>query len=422
MTSLDERSQIVAAEGPAPLDVARVREDFPILRQQVNGRPLAYLDNAATTQKPRAVIDAIRRYYENDNANIHRGVHELSVRATDAYEGARGTVQRFLHAAAPEEVVFVRGATEAINLVAQSWGRGHVRAGDEVLVSAMEHHSNLVPWQMLCAETGAMLRIIPITDAGEIRLDACERLLGPRTRLVAVTHVSNVLGTVNPLDEIVAMAHRRGVPVLVDGAQAAAHARIDVQQLDCDFYVLSGHKAFGPTGIGVLYGKRRLLEAMPPWQGGGDMIRSVSFEEATWNVLPWKFEAGTPNIAGAIGLGAAVDYITTIGPGRIAAHEEALLRYAGERVGAIPGVRLIGTAPHKAAVLSFVVEGIHPHDVATVLDRDGVAVRAGHHCAQPLMQRLGVPATVRASFALYNTMEEIDALVAGVRKAIEVFC
>ncbi len=428
MTTMAQQPGVTVDSGPArhaaigsAVDWARIREDFPILRERVHGRPLAYLDNAATTQKPRAVIEAVRRYYEHDNANIHRGVHELSVRATREHEGARTKVQRFLNAASPQEIVFVRGATEAVNLVAQTYGRANVRAGDEILITEMEHHSNIVPWQMLCQETGATLRVAPITDAGEVRLGEFERMLTPRTKLAAFAHVSNVLGTINPVQEMTTMAHRAGVPVLVDGAQAAAHGPIDVQALGCDFYAMSGHKAFGPTGIGVLYGRTERLSRMPPWQGGGDMIRSVTFEKATWNDLPYRFEAGTPDIAGAIGLGAAIDYVVRIGLDRIAAHESELLAHATERLASIPGVRLIGTARHKAAVVSFVVDGIHPHDVGTVLDYEGIAVRAGHHCAQPLMQRLGLPATVRASLAFYNTADEIDALAAGVRRAIEVF-
>ncbi len=399
----------------------RLRADFPILGTTVHGKPLAYLDNAATTQKPRVVIDALRRYYEAENANIHRGVHDLSVRATLLYEQARARVQRFLGAGSPREIVFVRGTTEAINLVAQTFGRAHVGPGDEILISAMEHHSNIVPWQMLCAEKGAVLRVAPISDAGQILLPEFERMLSPRTRLVAVTHVSNVLGTVTPIREIIAAAHGRGVPVLVDGAQAVAHQAVDVRGLDCDFYAFSGHKLFGPTGIGVLYGKSTLLESMPPYQGGGDMIRSVSFAGTTYNDLPYKFEAGTPDIAGAIGLGAAIEYVTRIGLDAIAAYEGELADYAAARLSEIPGVRLIGTARPRAAVVSFVIDGVHPHDAGTILDHEGVAVRAGHHCAQPLMERLGVPATVRASLAFYNTHEEIDALAAGVRKAIEVF-
>jgi len=407
--------------GPAPFDVGRIRKDFPILSARMHGKPLVYLDNAATTQKPRAVLDAMTRFYEEYNANIHRGVHELASRATDAYEAARERVQRFLGATLPQEIVFVRGATEAINLVAQTYGRVHVHAGDEVVISAMEHHSNIVPWQMLCKERKAILRIVPIRDTGALRMDEYAAIFTPRTRLVAVTHVSNVLGTVNPIREIVSIAHRHGVPVLVDGAQAAPHVRVNVQDLDCDFYVFSGHKLYGPTGIGVLYGKANRLEEMPPYQGGGDMIRSVTFTETIYNDVPYRFEAGTPNIAGAIGLGAAIDYVSGIGIENIAAYERELTLYATQRLEAIPQVRILGATRDKIGVLSFVIEGVHPHDAGTVLDHEGIAIRTGHHCAQPLMQRFGVPATCRASLALYNTKEEIDALVEGIRKAIEVF-
>ena len=402
-------------------DVARIRQDFPILRQQVHGRPLAYLDNAATTQKPQAVIDRLTRYYTEENANIHRGVHALSERATVAYDDARETVRRFLNAAESKEIVFVRGATEAINLVAATFGRAHVGAGDEIVISEMEHHSNIVPWQMLCDEKGARLRIIPITDEGELRLDEYTGLLNERTRIVAVTHVSNALGTINPVDDIVRLAHARGIPVLVDGAQAVAHARVDVRALGCDFYVFSGHKVLGPTGIGVLYGRADRLEAMPPYQGGGDMIRSVTFAATTYNDLPHKFEAGTPDIAGAVGLAAAIDYLDAVGLDRVEAYERDLLRYGTMVLSGIDGLRLTGTARRKAGILAFVLEGVHPHDIGTILDREGVAVRTGHHCCQPLMHRLGVPATARASLALYNTKEELDALAAGLRAALEVF-
>jgi cysteine desulfurase/selenocysteine lyase len=406
---------------PAALDVAAIRDDFPILRQRVHGRPLVYLDNAATTQKPKAVIDRLARYYTEENANIHRGVHALSVSATEAHDAARETVRRFLNAAETREIVFVRGTTEAINLVASAHGRLRVGAADEVIVSEMEHHSNIVPWQMLCEERGARLRVVPVTDEGELRLDEYERLLSDRTRIVAVSHVSNALGTVNPVAEIVRLAHGRGVPVLVDGAQAVAHMPVDVQALGCDFYAFSGHKVLGPTGIGVLYGRASLLEAMPPYQGGGDMIRSVTFERTLYNDLPFKFEAGTPDIAGALGLAAALDYLTAIGLERVAAYEHELLAYGTQAVSSIPGLRLIGTAPEKAAILSFVLDGAHPHDIGTILDRSGVAVRAGHHCCQPLMQRLGVPATARASLAFYNTCDEIDALVGALATVREVF-
>jgi cysteine desulfurase / selenocysteine lyase len=403
------------------LDIEKIRGDFPILAQQIHGRKLVYLDNAATSQKPRAVIDAMTRYYERDNANIHRGVHTLSVRATEADDAARETVRRFVNAGKCQEIVFVRGATEAINLVAQTYGRTHVAAGDEVLITAMEHHSNIVPWQILCEEKGAHLQVAPIDDSGELRLDEFAKRIGRRTKLVAVTHVSNALGTVNPLREMIELAHRRGVPVVVDGAQAVPHFAVDVQALDCDFYAFSGHKIYGPTGIGVLYGKAALLDAMPPYQGGGDMISSVTFEKTTYNHLPFKFEAGTPDIAGAIGLGAALEYIGTLGIDKVAAHEQELLAYATEAVGAIPGVRLIGKARERVGVLSFVLDQVHPHDLGTILDREGIAIRTGHHCAQPVMDRYGVPATARASFAVYNTREEVDALVDGIRKAREVF-
>jgi cysteine desulfurase/selenocysteine lyase len=407
--------------GETTFPVEEVRRDFPILHQQVYGHPLVYLDNAATSQKPRAVIDAISHYYERGNANIHRGVHFLSEHATEEHEAARRIVQRFLNAADKREVIFVRSATEGINLVAQTYGRKHVGAGDEVLITAMEHHSNIVPWQMLCEEKDAKLRVVPINDRGELMMDELPKLLGPRTKLLAVTHVSNALGTINPLRKIIEIAHSHGVPVVVDGAQAVPHVKVDVQELDCDFYVFSGHKVYGPTGIGVLYGKRALLEAMPPYQGGGDMIRSVTFEKTLYNDVPYKFEAGTPNIAGAIGLGAAIEYVNHLGIDNIAAHEHDLLVYATEALSAIPDIRLIGTAAQKAAVISFVIEGIHPHDIGTILDRSGIAIRTGHHCAQPVMLRFRIPATARASFAMYNTRGEVDALVEGIQKVKEVF-
>ena len=400
--------------------MARLREDFPILHRTVHGKPLVYLDNAATSQKPQCVIDGEARYYAELNANIHRGVHALSQQATDAYEAARDTVRRFINAARREEIVFVRGTTEAINLVAASYGQ-RLRPGDEILITEMEHHSNIVPWQLLCERSGAVLRVAPIDDAGELMLDEFERLLGPRTRLVAVTHVSNALGTINAVKRIVDLAHAKGIAVLIDGAQAAPHLEIDVQALDCDFYAFSGHKLYGPTGVGVLYGKAALLEAMPPYQGGGDMIREVTFAKTTYNDLPYKFEAGTPNIAGVIGLGAAIDYVSAIGLDAIAAHEHELLAYATEQARAVSGLRLIGTARDKASILSFVLDGVHPHDVGTILDGEGVAVRTGHHCAMPVMEHFHVPATVRASFALYNTRAEVDALLRAVRKAQEVF-
>ncbi len=412
----------IGAPSQVEFDVRRVREDFPILRQRVHGKPpLVYLDNAATTQKPRAVLDAVSAYYSHDNANVHRGVHLLSERATQAFEDARATLQRFINAAAPHELVFTRNATEGINLVAQTFGRTRLGPGDEVVLSAMEHHSNIVPWQMVCQEKGASLRVIPITDEGALQLDEYERLLGPRTRLASIVHLSNALGTINPVRQMITAAHRHGVPVLVDGSQAVHHMTVDVQALDADFYVFTGHKLYGPTGIGVLYGKERLLEEMPPYQGGGDMISSVTFEKTTYNVLPYKFEAGTPNIAGAIGLAAAVDYLATIGMDRITAHERELLTYGTAALLEVPGLRLLGTAPEKAGVLSFVIDGVHPHDIGTLVDRDGVAIRTGHHCTQPLMQRLGVPATARASVALYNTHGEIDALVAALHKVRELF-
>ena len=401
------------------LDVARVRADFPALHQQVNGRPLVYLDNAATTQKPQPVLDALLGFYSRDCANVHRGVHALSQRATDAYEGARETVARFLNAR-PREIVFTRGTTEAINLVAYSYG-SRLLPGDEILITELEHHSNIVPWQMLAERTGARLRVAPIDDRGEIILEEFQRLLGPRTRIVAVAHVSNALGTVNPVEEICRLAHTYGARVLVDGAQAVPHLAVDVRALDCDFYAFSGHKIYGPTGIGVLFGRWELLEAMPPYQGGGDMIRSVTFEKTLYNDPPYRFEAGTPHIAGAIGLAAAIEYVTRLGLEEIRRHEQQLLEAATRALEEIPGVRIVGTAAHKAAVVSFVLDGVHPHDVATVLDHEGVAVRAGHHCAQPLMERFGLPATTRASFALYNTLEEVDALARAVRRARELF-
>ncbi len=404
----------------APFDVEKVRADFPILRERVHGRPLVYLDNAATSQKPDAVIQAIANYYLYDNANIHRGVHLLSQRATDAYEAARSAAQRFIRARKASEIIFVRGTTEAINLVVQTYGRQHVGRGDEVVITAMEHHSNIVPWQMLCDEKGAKLHVAPINDRGELLLDEYEKLLGPSTRIAAIAHVSNALGTINPVKEMIRMAHARGVPVLVDGAQAVPHMRVDVQDLDCDFYAFSAHKMYGPTGIGVLYGKSELLETMPPWQGGGDMISSVTFEKTTYNKVPHKFEAGTPDIAGVIGMGAAIAYMESVGADAIGAHEHELLLYGTERLEATPGVRLIGTAEKKASVLSFVLENIHPHDIGTILDQEGIAVRTGHHCAQPVMDFFCIPATVRASLAVYNTKEEIDALVNGIERVKEM--
>ena len=405
----------------AGFDVEKVRHDFPILREKVRGRTLVYLDNAATSQKPQVVIDAISRHYERGNANIHRGVHFLSEHATEEHEAARGTVQSFLNAEEASEIIFVRGATEAINLVAQTYGRTQVGPGDEVLITAMEHHSNIVPWQILCEQKGGRLRVIPINESGELVLEEFQKLLNTRTKIVAVTHVSNALGTINPVRRIIEMAHRENIPVLVDGAQAVPHLKVDVQALDCDFYVFSGHKLYGPTGIGVLYGKSALLDAMPPYQGGGDMISSVTFEKTIYNKLPYKFEAGTPHVAGAIGLGAAIDYVNGLGMDNVAAYEHEVLTYATEAVAAIPGIRVIGTAKEKAGVLSFLLDSIHPHDIGTILDQEGIAIRAGHHCAQPIMQRFGIAATARASFGLYNTKEEVDALVNGIQNVREVF-
>ena len=405
----------------AGFDVEKIREDFPVLKQTIHGKPLVYLDSAATAQKPFAVVDAIRKFHEVDCANIHRGVHELSQRSTAAYEETRIKAKRFLNSRTTNELIFVRGTTEGINLVASSWGRKNVKEGDEIVISAMEHHSNIVPWQMLCEETGAKLRVIPMNDRGELILEEYRKLLNPRTRMVAVAHVSNALGTINPVKEIVEMAHQAGAVVLIDGAQAAPHLTVDVQALDADFYTLSGHKVVGPTGIGILYGKAALLNAMPPYQGGGDMIKVVTFEKTTYADLPYKFEAGTPNIAGGIGLGAAFDYLNKIGLDKIAAYEHELLLYGTEALSRIPGLRMIGTAREKAAVLSFVMEGIHPHDIGTVLDRQGIAVRTGHHCAQPVMDWFHVPATTRASLAFYNTTAEIAALVAGLGRVKEIF-
>jgi cysteine desulfurase/selenocysteine lyase len=402
---------------PIPLDVLRHRADFPILRQEVRGKPLVYLDNAATTQKPHQVIETLTRYHSEINANIHRGVHTLSQKATEEYEEARRKVQRFLNARDYREIVFVRGTTEAINLVAHSFGRLRFKPGDEVILSEMEHHSNIVPWQLMREEMGIVLKIIPINDRGELILEEYEKLLGPRTRLCAVVHISNALGTINPVRRIIEMAHAQGVPVLLDGAQAVAHIPVDVQALDCDFYAFSGHKLFGPTGVGVLYGKTDWLEAMPPYQGGGDMIKMVTFEKTLYNDLPYKFEAGTPNIAGGIGLGAAIDYVTEVGLEGIGQHEHDLLAYATERALEVPGLRLIGTACEKSSILSFVVEGIHPHDLGTILDHEGIAIRTGHHCAMPVMQHFQVPATARASFAFYNTRAEVDCFIEGIKQA-----
>jgi len=411
----------VAEAGAAALDVEKVRADFPALHQESHGHPLVYLDNAATTQKPRAVIDAVRNFYERDCSNVHRGVHLLSQRATIAYEQARTAIKSHLGAKDSREIVFTRSTTEGINLVAASFARPRLSAGDEVLISTMEHHSNIVPWQLLCEEKGAILKVIPINDAGEIILEEYEQLLSDRTKIVGIVHVSNALGTINPVREMIELAHARNVPVLVDGAQALPHLEVDVRELDCDFFVCSAHKAYGPTGIGALYGKREHLLEMVPYQGGGDMILSVTFDGTTFNEPPHRFEAGTPNIEGAIGFAEALKYLDGLGLGAIAAHEAQLLAAATEAVLELPGVRLVGSAQNKASVLSFVMDGVHPHDIGTILDSEGIAVRAGHHCAQPVMARYGVSATVRASFGLYNTVQEIDALVAGLKKVREVF-
>jgi cysteine desulfurase/selenocysteine lyase len=415
-----EAAAVRDGEPSLALDVKKVREDFPILKMRIHGKPLVYLDNAASTQKPYAVIDAYNVFYSGCYSNIHRGVYHLSETATKAYEDAREKARAFIGARGIEETIFVSGTTEGINLVAQTYGREKIGKGDEVLVTWMEHHSNIVPWQMICEEKGAVLRAVPIDDRGDLVMDELEKMLGPRTRIVAVTHVSNALGTVNPVKEIVRLAHRRGIPVLIDGAQAVAHMRVDVRDLDCDFYVFSGHKLFGPTGIGILYGKKELLESMPPYQGGGDMIRSVTFEKTTYNAPPYRFEAGTPNIAGAISLGAAIDYVAALGFDAIAEHESAIQAHAAEVLSSIPGLRLVGDARTRIGVFSFVMEGIHPHDIGTILDREGIAVRTGHHCAQPAVDRFGVPATARASFAVYNTREEVDALASGLLKVREV--
>jgi len=402
-------------------DVERIRTDFPVLRQTVNGKPLVYLDNAASSQVPQVVIDRGSVYIEHEHSNIHRGVHYLSQRATTAYEGAREKVKRFINAREARECIFVRGATEGINLVMHGYGRKFVGPGDEIVISALEHHANIVPWQMLCEEKGARLRVIPMNDAGELLLDEYDALLNERTRLVAVTHVSNALGTINPVKRMIERAHTHGVPVLIDGAQSAPHMPVDVQELDCDFFAFSGHKMFAPTGSGIIYGKAELLEKMNPFQGGGDMIKSVTFEKTIYADLPNKFEAGTPAIASQIGLGAAIDYLDSIGREQAAMHEQELLHYATERIAAIQGVRIIGTAREKASVLSFVIEGVHPHDIGTILDQEGIAIRAGHHCAQPVMQRFNLPATARASFAFYNTKGEVDALAETIEKVIEIF-
>jgi len=402
-------------------DITRIRADFPILAQEVHGKPLVYLDNAASAQTPQPVLDALIKFYQQDYSNIHRGVHVLSQRSTEAYEDARLKLQRHFNAEEVSEIIFVRGTTEAINLVAQTYGRSHIHKGDEILISAMEHHSNIVPWQMLCEQTGAVLRVIPMDDQGTLDMEEFDKLLSPKTKLVSVVHVSNALGTINPVKEIIKKAHSIDVPVLLDGAQACPHMKIDVQDLDCDFYTMSGHKLFGPTGIGTLYAKSKWLEALPPYHGGGDMIESVSFEKSVYAKAPHKFEAGTPNIAGTIGMGAAIDYLQSIGMEQIAAYEAELLDYATKALEQISGLRLIGTSPNKASVLSFVLDGIHPHDIGTILDQKGIAIRAGHHCAEPVMKRFGIPATARASLAFYNTHAEIDALVDGIETTIRLF-
>ncbi len=410
-----------AQKSPVKFEVERIRADFPILHRQINGKPLVYFDNAATSQKPQVVIDALARYYSETNSNVHRGVHTLSQLATRDYEGARTIIRRFLNAADDKEIIYTAGTTASINLVAQTYGRKFIKAGDEIIISTIEHHANIVPWQMLCEETGAVLRVIPCNDAGELVMDEYEKLLNPRTKLVTVNHVANALGTINPVERIIELAHAHDAVVLIDGAQSAPHFKVDVRAMDCDFFVFSGHKVCGPTGIGVLYGKPHLLESMPPWQGGGDMIRVVTLEKTTYNDLPYKLEAGTPNIEGAIGLGVAIEYLESIGLDAIAAYEQELLDYATELIGALPGVKIIGTARAKASVLSFVLDEIHPHDIGTILDQDGIAIRAGHHCAQPVMQRFNVPATARASFAFYNTKAEIDALAEGIQKVTTIF-
>ena len=406
---------------PSTFDAEKIRADFPLLQQSVNGHPLVYLDNGATSQKPQAVIDALVRYYTTENANVHRGVHTLSQQATDDYEAARAKIRQLINAAHDHEIIFTRGATESINLVAQSYGRQNIGPGDEIIISNMEHHSNIVPWQMLCQEKNATLRVVPINDSGELLMDEYERMLSPRTKLVAITHVSNALGTIQPAAQIVALARAHGALTLLDGAQAIPHLPIDVRQLDCDFYAFSGHKLYGPTGTGALYGKTQLLDAMPPVYGGGEMIKSVTFEHTTYNDLPYKFEAGTPNIAGAIGLGAAIDYLQNIGYDAIAAHEHQLLQYGAQTLQSIGGLRIIGDSPHKAGILSFVIDNIHPHDIGTILDTQGIAIRTGHHCAQPVMQRFQIPATARASLAIYNTKADLDALARAIDRAIEIF-
>ncbi len=411
------KQRVTAAHG---FDVEKVRQDFPALHQEVRGKPLAYLDNGASAQKPKVVIDTVSQLYAHDYANVHRGVHALAERSTKAFEATREKVRRFINARTTREIIFVRGTTEAINLVAQSYARNNLHKDDEIIITHMEHHSNIVPWQLVCEQTGALLRVVPINDSGELILEEFEKLLGPRTKLVALVHVSNALGTINPVRQIIKLAHAQNVPVLLDSAQAVPHLKVDVQQLDCDFYAFSGHKMYGPSGIGVLYGKEALLDAMPPYHGGGEMIKYVTFEKTEYNELPHKFEAGTPNIAGTIGLGAAIDYLTGLDFDAIAAHEHDLLDYATKAASEVPGLRIIGTAPEKVSILSFLLEGVHAHDIGTILDHEGIAVRAGHHCTMPLMRRFGVAATTRASFGLYNTREEVDALIAGIHKVKEV--
>ncbi len=418
---MHQPAEVAVASKRKTYDVKKIRNDFPILKKYVHDKPLVYLDNAATTQKPQVVIDKLNEYYSSMNSNIHRGVHALSGVATEAFESARIRIKQFINALGKNEIIFTRGTTEAINLVAQTYGRSNVKEGDEVIISHMEHHSNIVPWQLLCEEKKAKLRVIPVNDDGELIFEEFEKMINERTKIVSVVYVSNSLGTINPVKEIIDLAHKYKVPVLLDGAQAVNHLKIDVHNLDCDFFAFSGHKLYGPTGIGALYGKVNLLEAMPPYQGGGDMISKVTFEKTTYNELPHKFEAGTPNIAGAIGLGAAVEYVDKIGIENIAVHELELLNYATEQISDIPGLKIIGTSKNKTGVISFVLENIHPHDIGTFLDFEGVAIRTGHHCTQPLMQRFNVPATSRASFGLYNTKEEIDVLVSGLKKIIEVF-
>jgi len=414
-------AETVIAVSNKKYDVNRIREDFPILKKKVHGKNLVYLDNAATTQKPNYVIDKVNEYYTTMNANIHRGVHALSQEATEAFEGARIQIKQFINALGKNQIIFTRGTTEAINLVASSYGRSNIKEGDEIIISHMEHHSNIVPWQLLCKEKNAKLRVIPVNDAGELIYEEFEKLVNSRTKFISIVYVSNSLGTINPVKDIINYAHQFNIPVLVDAAQAVNHLKVDVQDLDCDFLAFSGHKIYGPTGIGALYGKVELLESMPPYMGGGDMISKVTFEETTYNELPHKFEAGTPDIAGAIGLGAAIEYVTKIGIDNIKQHENSLLEYATQQIAQVPGLRIIGTAKEKTSVLSFVLENIHPHDIGTFLDFEGVAIRTGHHCTQPLMQRYNIPATSRASFAMYNTKEEVDVLISGLKKIIEVF-